>query len=102
MQYFSKNFIDFFKSLSGNNSKVWFDQNRQNYELNVKKPFERFITDLIEEISKQDPSVKMTAREATFGINKDIRFSKIRVLTKRLCQQPFLQAAETRSSPVFM
>lgn len=76
MQYFNKKFIDFFKSLSRNNSKEWFDQNRPNYELNVKKPFERFITDMIDEISKQDPSVKMSAKEAIFRINKDIRFSK--------------------------
>lgn len=76
MKYFSQDFIAFFKSLAKNNSKEWFDKNRSNYEEHVKRPFELFVTDLIGTISKQDRAVKMTAKEAIFRINKDIRFSK--------------------------
>lgn len=76
MQYFDQGFINFFKSLSKDNSKEWFDKNRDKYEDLVKKPFEEFINDLITELGKIDKSIDMTAKQAIFRINKDVRFSK--------------------------
>ena len=32
MKYFSKEYLDFFKELEDNNSKEWFDENRNRYE----------------------------------------------------------------------
>jgi len=76
MTYFSKTFVQFFKDLSKNNSTAWFDENRKTYEKEVKKPFELFVAEMIKRIGKDDPEVKIAAKDAIFRINKDIRFSK--------------------------
>ena len=76
MIYFDQNYPDFFKELAKNNNKEWFHSQKKRYEDNVKKPFERFVTDLISEIQKYDPLVDVTAKECMSRINKDIRFSK--------------------------
>ena len=43
MAMFTADFIDFFKELSQNNNKKWFDQNRKRYEVSVKNPFHSFV-----------------------------------------------------------
>ncbi|MBD3638898.1 MAG: DUF2461 domain-containing protein [Crocinitomicaceae bacterium] len=76
MTYFDKDYFDFFKELAANNNKDWFDANRKRYENSVKKPFEKFISDLISEINKIDSKVAIQPKDAIFRINRDIRFSK--------------------------
>ncbi|NOQ72120.1 MAG: TIGR02453 family protein [Crocinitomix sp.] len=76
MNYFSPDYLNFFKELAGNNHKDWFDVNRKRYETNVKKAFEVFITDLIAAIQKHDKKIEITYKEAIFRINRDVRFSK--------------------------
>ena len=76
MAMFTVDFIDFFKELSQNNSKKWFDQNRNRYEKSVKVPFRSFVERMIEKIQADDPEVKITPTESIFRINRDIRFSK--------------------------
>ena len=39
MQYFTQEYIDFFKYLSNNNHKEWFHDNIKRYENNVKNRF---------------------------------------------------------------
>ncbi|MFQ3213051.1 MAG: hypothetical protein ACJAT1_000105 [Marivirga sp.] len=75
MAYFTQDFIDFFKELTLNNTKDWFDENRKRYEKIVKEPFERFITDLVLAIQEFDPSIQIPPKKAIFRINRDIRFS---------------------------
>lgn len=75
MSYFSKDFIDFFKELEKNNSKEWFDANKKRYEKSVKIPFIDFISEIIARIKEDDDSINMTAKEAIFRINRDVRFS---------------------------
>lgn len=76
MQYFEKDFVDFFEELEKNNNKEWFDENRKRYLKNIKKPFEDFVTDMIAELALDDFNITMQAKDAIFRINKDIRFSK--------------------------
>lgn len=76
MTYFSSDFIAFFEELSANNHKAWFDQNRKRYQETVKKPFESFINEMILRLQENEPDLQLTAREAIFRINRDIRFSK--------------------------
>jgi len=73
---FTEDFIDFFKELSRNNNKKWFDQNRNKYEEYVKTPFYTFVERMIQKIQVDDPEVKITPAESIFRINRDIRFSK--------------------------
>jgi uncharacterized protein (TIGR02453 family) len=76
MAMFTVDFIDFFKELSQNNNKKWFDQNRKRYEESVKIPFYSFVEKMIEKIQTDDPEVIITTAESIFRINRDIRFSK--------------------------
>lgn len=76
MALFTKDFIDFFKELSQNNNKKWFDQNRKKYEKFVKVPFHSFVERMIEKIEDDDPDMKITPAESIFRINRDIRFSR--------------------------
>ena len=77
MAYFSKDFNEFFKELAANNNKDWFDENRTRYKNTIKEPFEVFIADLIDELSKHDPNLKgIDPKKTIFRINRDIRFSK--------------------------
>lgn len=76
MTYFDPDFLNFFIELAANNHKDWFDENRKRYEKSVKKPFENFVNALILEIQKDDDSIQITAKDAIFRINRDIRFSK--------------------------
>lgn len=69
-------FFDFFKGLSQNNSKAWFDEHRTEYERFVKKPFAHLVQQLIDKIRLVDPYVLPAASDAIFRINRDIRFSK--------------------------
>jgi uncharacterized protein (TIGR02453 family) len=76
MTYFNQAFTRFFKDLSKNNSTEWFNENRKIYENQVKKPFSKFVEDLIARIQKIDKTVKIKPADAITRINKDIRFSK--------------------------
>lgn len=76
MQYFTTDFLDFFKELAANNHKEWFHQNKKRYESSVKKPFLAFLNDLFEEIQKYDPAFKVEAKDCIARINRDIRFAK--------------------------
>lgn len=77
MAFFSKDFLQFFIDLAGNNNKDWFDQNRKRYENNVKEPFKKFVQHTIDELAKKDSAFKvLEAKNCIFRINRDIRFSK--------------------------
>lgn len=76
MKYFSSDYLQFFKDLAPNNNKEWFDINRKRYEEVVREPFKVFITDLIDELSKDDSEIQITQKEAIFRINRDVRFAK--------------------------
>ncbi len=76
MTYFTKDYLQFFKELTKNNHKDWFDENRKRYKTSVKDPFSNFVNALIDEIHAFDTQIMITSKEAVFRINRDIRFSK--------------------------
>ncbi len=77
MNYFSPDFLDFFKELAANNHKDWFDANRPRYEREVREPFKVFVDDLIGHIrGAHEPDLLIEPKDAIFRINRDIRFSK--------------------------
>lgn len=70
-------FYTFFKKLAANNHKDWFDENRELYEQQVKKPFELLCGALLEEMAKEDVAYsRLLPKDVIFRINKDVRFSK--------------------------
>lgn len=76
MSHLSPDFLEFFKELAPNNNKDWFDENRERYHQNIKKPFEDFVTAVINEMRKTDKSLNINYKDCIFRINRDIRFSK--------------------------
>lgn len=68
--------IQFLKSLSKNNNKIWFDAHRNLY-LDAKVDFENFVSTLIKKTAQFDSDVKeLQLKDCVFRINRDIRFSK--------------------------
>lgn len=76
MQYFTDDYVGFFKDLAKNNNREWFHANKKRYESSVKKPFVNFVSDLIEEVKKMDSEVDLDPKKCISRINRDIRFSK--------------------------
>lgn len=72
----SSSTLTFLKSLKKNNNKAWFDKNRDKY-LESKNNFEEFVTTLLQKMVLMDEDMKeLVAKNCTFRINRDIRFSK--------------------------
>jgi uncharacterized protein (TIGR02453 family) len=70
--------VQFLSALKENNNKPWFDTNRKTYET-AKKNFAEVVQELIKSIEIFDKDIEETQLEAkncTFRINRDVRFSK--------------------------
>ena len=68
--------LKFLKDLNKNNNKPWFDAHRKQYD-EAKNDFANFIQSIIQAHSKKDPSIAhLKAKDCTFRINRDVRFSK--------------------------
>jgi uncharacterized protein (TIGR02453 family) len=68
--------IKFLKDLSKNNNKPWFDKNRNAFEA-AKADFAQFVQKVIDQFGKKDTSIShLIAKDCTFRINRDVRFSK--------------------------
>lgn len=68
--------IQFLKNLKLNNSKEWFEKNRKSYE-SAKEDFASLTNAVIQQFGKKDESIALlNAKDCTFRINRDVRFSK--------------------------
>jgi uncharacterized protein (TIGR02453 family) len=76
MSHFNPAFFKFFDQLGKNNHKEWFDANRSTYEKEVKEPFKKFVTYILNELAKNQPDILKDASKSIFRINRDIRFAK--------------------------
>lgn len=76
MTHFNRDFNEFFIELAANNHKDWFDENRDRYHRNIKKPFEDFVAAIVSNIRQSDPDFDVDVPKSIFRINRDIRFSK--------------------------
>ena len=76
MQYFTNEYILFFKELSANNNKEWFHENKKRYEIHVRKPMISLVTDVITEMQKIDSAFDPIPHKCLGRINRDIRFAK--------------------------
>lgn len=82
MKYFESEYLNFFKELSTNNNKKWFDENRSRYEKYIREPFKVLVGDLIQESQKIDGEITIEPKDAIFRINNDIRFNPDKPLYK--------------------
>lgn len=68
--------LDFLKDLKDNNNREWFNENKKRYQ-DAKAAFDDFINRLIPRLREFDSSIDMiTAKDCTFRIYRDVRFSK--------------------------
>lgn len=68
--------ISFLAELAENNTKEWFDEHRQEYEL-ARKELVIFITEVLDSLSQSNPWASvLTPSKCLYRINRDIRFSK--------------------------
>jgi uncharacterized protein (TIGR02453 family) len=72
-----KNALNFLKNLKNNNNKAWFEEQKTAF-LEAKQDFENLVNSLISELRKFDKDLgsDLSAKECTFRIYKDVRFSK--------------------------
>ncbi|MCX6140844.1 MAG: DUF2461 domain-containing protein [Candidatus Kapabacteria bacterium] len=71
----SKEFFTFFTQLEKNNTKVFFDEHRAQYERFVKDAFKGLAQELIDRVRTIEPTLQLDAKDAIYRINRDIRFS---------------------------
>ena len=68
--------LKFLKDLKKNNNKIWFDEHREQYNA-AKADFLLLAEQLIKGITGFDkPIGNLEAKNCTFRINRDVRFSK--------------------------
>lgn len=68
--------LSFLSELKANNNKEWMDANRGAY-LQAKADFEALVDALLQNLQAFDADLDgVTAKDCTFRINRDIRFSK--------------------------
>jgi len=71
-----KEILDFLKDLEANNSREWFDQNRDRYDATRKK-FLTVAEFMIHEIRQFDEEIQaLNPKDCVFRIFRDVRFSK--------------------------
>lgn len=77
MAYFDKTIFEFLRNLKENNSKDWFNANKEKYEGNAREPFLNFIADFAPHLTKIAPNHLANASKSggsLFRIHKDLRF----------------------------
>ncbi|MFN4079315.1 MAG: DUF2461 domain-containing protein [Saprospiraceae bacterium] len=68
--------LQFLYDLSQNNNRDWFAANKSRYEAVLKKPFERMLEALIDEVLTFDAEIgRPAARDCVYRIYRDTRFS---------------------------
>jgi len=69
--------FSFLKKLEANNNRDWFEKNKATY-IKAKEEFEVFVQEIINGIAKFDKRISpdLKAKDCTFRIYKDVRFSK--------------------------
>lgn len=76
--YFTPRLFDFLRQLRANNNREWFQKNKGRYELEVRAPTLRFITEVgpaLRKISSHLVADPRPVGGSLFRINRDIRFS---------------------------
>jgi len=82
MYNIDKSTLLFLSDLKRHNDREWFNINRNRYEA-AKTNFETFVQFIINEITGFDPILKgLEARNCTYRINRDIRFSNDKTIYK--------------------
>src|SRR6478752_9725291 len=73
---FTQSSLRFFRQLSSNNNKPWFEAHRDAYEEHVRAPMRELVEDMFARFRTFAPEIGGDPKRSMFRINRDIRFSK--------------------------
>jgi uncharacterized protein (TIGR02453 family) len=78
---FTKKSLKFFSDLQKNNSKGWFNENRNLFDSEILIPAKAFVTAMGDKLRKISPDIVADPRtdKSIFRIYRDIRFSKEKI-----------------------
>lgn len=78
-QHFGQDLFHFLEDLKANNTRDWFQANKNRYVHDVKEPAQAFIADFAPHLAKVSPHFRSDPRPvggSLFRIYRDVRFSK--------------------------
>ncbi|MFM8840054.1 MAG: DUF2461 domain-containing protein [bacterium] len=75
-QGFHKKGFQFLKELKKHNSREWFMDHKDDYELFLREPSKELIAEMEQLFIKLQLPYEATPKKSLFRINRDIRFSK--------------------------
>lgn len=78
MSHFTEELFEFLADLEENNTREWFNENRDHYVAHVQEPALGFIADFAPRLHKISPNFRADARAqggSLFRIHRDTRFS---------------------------
>ncbi len=93
---FSPEMFEFLSELKGNNTKEWFQANKERYRAEVQEPLLRFISEFADPLHAISPHFVADPRPSggsMFRIYRDVRFSKDKSPYKTHAAAQFRHAA---------
>jgi len=103
-QGFSPKTLTFLQEVHRNNSKTWFEQNRDTYVRYVLDPLQALVTDLSEGMLSIDPllETRPAVNKTISRIHRDTRFSKDKSLYRDCMWITFKRPSkEWKDAPAF-
>jgi len=74
--FFTRKALTFLRALKRNNDGEWFRAHRADYVTHIQEPLHRLLETLNEDLHDVAPELACTARESTFRMYRDTRFSE--------------------------
>ncbi len=68
--------LKFLRSLARNNRREWFEENREKYESEVKRPMQILVEEIDARLGEIAPEMIGNPKRSIFRIYRDVRFSK--------------------------
>jgi uncharacterized protein (TIGR02453 family) len=68
--------LTFLRSLARNNKREWFEENKERYETEVKRPLRILVEELDARLGDIAPEMVGNPKRSIFRIYRDVRFSK--------------------------
>jgi uncharacterized protein (TIGR02453 family) len=73
---FSPDSFSFLRSLSRNNRREWFLENRARYESSVRRPLMELVEEMDARLARFAPEITGDPKRSIFRIYRDVRFSQ--------------------------
>ena len=102
---FSRDLPTFLGELRENNSKAWFDENRQRYESVYLEPAKAFVAAIAPDLHRISPAISAEPRVngAVMRVNRDIRFSRDKTPYKTTMDIHFVEGTtKLKSNPAYL